>query len=66
MTATAMVDLKQRLARLTTAERRAATAYLLRLKHESAVGRRETSRLMGEMDAGKKTPLRELSRRRRG
>jgi hypothetical protein len=65
MTATAMLDLKQRLARLTESERRAAAAYLLRLKHESAAGRRETSRLMKEMDAGKKTRLSDISKRRR-
>jgi hypothetical protein len=64
MTATAMLDLKQRLARLTEEERRAAAAYLLRLKHESAAGRRETSRVMREMDAGKKTRLSDLSKRR--
>ena len=66
MTATAMLDLKQRLARLTEEERRAAAAYLLRLRHESASGRRETTRLMKEMDAGKKTRLSELSKRRHG
>ena len=66
MTATAMLDLKQRLARLTEEERRAAAAYLLRLKHESAAGRREMSRVMREMDAGKKTRLSDLSKRRRG
>ena len=66
MTATAMLDLKQKLAQLSEEDRKAAAAYLLRLKHESAAGRRETSRLMKEMDAGKKTPLSELSKRRRG
>ena len=66
MTATAMLDLKQRLARLSEEERRTAAAYLLRLKHESAAGRRETSRLMKEMDAGKKTRLKDLAKRRRG
>jgi len=65
MTATAMLDLKQRLARLSESERRAAAAYLLRLKHESPAGRRETSRLMREMDAGKKTRLSNLSKRSR-
>jgi len=63
MTAMAMLDLKQRLARLTEADRRAAAAYLLRLKHESPAGRRETSRLMREMDAGKKTRLCDLAKR---
>jgi hypothetical protein len=62
MTATAMLDLKQRLARLSETERRAAAAYLLRLRHESSAGRRETSRLMREMDAGKKTRLRDLAK----
>ena len=66
MTATAMLDLKQRLARLTEEERRAAAAYLLRLKHESASGRRETTRLMKEMDAGKRTRLSDISKRRHG
>jgi len=61
-----MLDLKQRLARLTEEERRAAGAYLLRLRHESPSGRRETSRLMKEMDAGKKTRLSEVSKRRHG
>ena len=65
MTATAMLDLKQRLARLTEADRRAAAAYLLRLKHESPAGRRETSRLMREMDAGRKTRLSDLTKRSR-
>jgi hypothetical protein len=66
MTATAMLDLKQRLGRLSEEERRAAAAYLVRLKHESPAGRRETSRLMREMDAGKKTRLSELSPRLHG
>lgn len=60
MTATAMLDLKQRLARLNEAERKVASAYLLRLKRESATGRRRTSRIMREMDEGKKTPLRDI------
>lgn len=60
MTATAMLDLKQRLAQLTEAERKVASAYLLRLKRESATGRRRTSRVMREMDSGKKTPLRDI------
>ena len=63
MTATAMLDLKQRLARLTETERRAAAAYLLRLRHESPAGRRETSRVIREIDAGKKTRLRDLAKR---
>jgi len=58
MTATVELELKQRLSRLSEKDRRAMSAYLLRLKHESSGGRKETTRIMQEMDAGKKTPLR--------
>ena len=61
-----MLDLKQRLARLSEEERRGAAAYLLRLRHESAAGRRETARLMKEMDTGKKTRLSSLHKRSNG
>jgi hypothetical protein len=57
MTASIELDLKQRLARLSERDRRAMSAYLLRLKHESKSGRRQISNLMREMDAGKKTRL---------
>jgi len=62
MTATAVLDLKQRLSRLSEGDRKMAAAYLLRLKHESPAGRRETSRAMREMDAGKKVRLSDLKR----
>lgn len=62
MTAAAMLDLKQRLARLTAAERRKVSAYLLRLKHESPAGRRKASHTMREMNAGRKVRLRDLAR----
>ena len=61
MTATAILDLKQRLSKLSESDRRMASAYLLRLKHESPAGRRETSRIMREMDAGKKVRLKDLA-----
>ena len=35
MTATAILDIKQRLSKLSDADRRMVSAYLLRLKHES-------------------------------
>ena len=54
--------LKQRLARLSPAERRVASAYLLRLKHESPAGRRKASHTMREMNAGRKVRLRDLAR----
>jgi hypothetical protein len=63
MTATLELELKQRLSRLSDKDRRAMRAYLLRLKHESPAGRKQTSRIMRDMDAGKKTPLRELEKR---
>jgi hypothetical protein len=62
MTATAVLDLKQRLSKLSEGDRKMAAAYLLRLKHESPSGRRETTRTMKEMDAGKKVRLSDLKR----
>lgn len=61
MNAIAVVDLKQRLARLTESERIAMSAYLLRLKHQSKRGRQSITKLMGEMDAGRKVSLSKLS-----
>lgn len=46
------LDLKQSLAML---------ANLLRFKHQPQSGRRELSKVMKEMDAGKKTELSDLS-----
>ena len=60
MTAEAMLDLKQRLSKLSEADRRTVIAYLLRLKKESPAGRRETARIMKEMDQGKKIRLTDL------
>ena len=61
MTASSELDLKQRLARLSERDRLAMSAYLLRLKHGSKSGRRGISKLMKEMDSGKKTKLSQLS-----
>ena len=60
MTAMAMLDLKQRLSKLSEADRQTAAAYLLRLKHESPAGRKRLSRIMQEMDEGKKVRLSDL------
>lgn len=60
MTAAATLELKQSLSKLSEAERQMAAAYLLRLKHESPAGRRETAKAMKEMDAGKKVKLSDL------
>jgi len=62
VTATAVLELKQRLSKLSEGERKMAAAYLLRLKHESPAGRRETTRTMKEMDSGKKIRLSDLKR----
>ena len=61
MTASVELDLKQRLARLPERDRRAMSAYLLRLKHQSKSGRQGISKLMKEMDFGKKTGLSKLA-----
>lgn len=61
MTASIELDLKQRLARLSERDRRAMSAYLLRLKHQSKSGRQDISKLMKEMDAGRKTRLSKLA-----
>lgn len=61
MTASVELDLKQRLARLSERDRRAMSAYLLRLKHQSKSGRQGISKIMKEMDAGKKSGLSKLA-----
>lgn len=61
MTASVELDLKQRLARLPERDRRAMSAYLLRLKHQSKSGRLGISKLMKEMDSGKKTALSKIA-----
>lgn len=61
MTSSAELELKQRLGRLSERDRRAMSAYLLRLKHQSRSGRQGLSKLMKEMDAGKKTGLSKLA-----
>jgi hypothetical protein len=62
MTATAILDIKQRLSKLSETDRRMVSGYLLRLKHESPAGRREATRTMREMDDGKKIRLKTLAR----
>lgn len=62
MTAMAILDIKQRLSKLSAKDRRMASAFLLRLKNDSPAGRREISRTMREMDAGKKVRLKDLAK----
>jgi hypothetical protein len=61
MTASIELDLKQRLARLSERDRRDMSAYLLRLKYQSKSGRQGISKLMKEMDTGRKTSLSKLA-----
>ncbi len=58
-----MLELKQKVVQLTPRERRELNAFLIRLRHESPAGRKEMSRRMRAMDAGKKVTLTELERR---
>jgi hypothetical protein len=60
MTATAFLDLKQRAARLTEAERKNLSAYLIRLGQERAGWKQETARRLNAMAAGKKVSVAEL------
>ena len=62
MTAEAMLNLKRRLAKLSEAERQTVSAYLLRLRDESPAGQKEMSRVMREMDQGKKVRLSDLAK----
>lgn len=62
MTATAMLELKQQVSRLTKAERRELNAYMIRLRHQTAEGRQVISRRMRSMDSGRKVSLVELRR----
>ena len=62
MTAMAALDLKQRIAKLSEAERREVSAFILRIKHESPAWKKEISRRMKEMDRGKKIRLTELAK----
>jgi hypothetical protein len=62
MTATAMLELKQRVSRLTKSERRELNAYMIRLRHETPEWRKTVSRRMRAMDAGRKVSSVELRR----
>jgi hypothetical protein len=63
MTATAALELKQRISKLSEVERREVSAFILRIKHESPAWKKETSRRMKEMDRGKKVRLTVLAKR---
>ena len=62
MTATVALDLKQRIAKLSEAERREVSAFILRIRHESPAWKKEMSKRMKEMDRGKKVRLTEFAK----
>lgn len=67
MTATAMLDLKQSLSRLSARERRDIQIYLHQLKRTTPAWKKSTAKKIDEVKAGKFTTLAELeARHRRG
>lgn len=54
MTATMFLDLKQRASKLSEAERRHLSAYLIRLGQERPAWKRETAKRLKEMAEGQK------------
>jgi hypothetical protein len=54
MTATAFLDLKQRISKLTESERRRLSACLIQLGQERADWKQETARRLDAMAAGEK------------
>lgn len=57
MSATAMLQLKQQLSKMSEKQRQEVAAFLHRLKQDSPAWQKEMSRRMAEMDAGKKFKL---------
>ncbi|MGH7958345.1 MAG: hypothetical protein ACREH8_15240 [Opitutaceae bacterium] len=62
LTRMTLLQLKQEISRLSLRERRELNAYMIRLRHERPEWKKETSRRMREMDAGKKVSLSQLER----
>ena len=60
-----MLQLKQKISRLTRRERIELNAYLIRLRHETPEWRKTVSKRMRDMDAGKKISLEQLEQRNR-
>jgi hypothetical protein len=60
MEAAVELEIKQKLSQLTDPDLRSISAYLLRLRHSTEEARQERTRIMDEMDQGKKTPLSSL------
>lgn len=58
-----MLELKQRVMRLSKRERHELQVFLIRLRHETPEWRKIISKRMRDMDAGKKVTLEELEQR---
>ena len=63
LTSMTLLQLKQEISQLSLRERRELNAYMIRLRHERPEWKKEISRRMREMDAGKKVSVAELERR---
>jgi hypothetical protein len=63
MSASAILELKQRASQLPEKERQSLSAYLIRLGQERAGWKKETSRRLDAMAAGKKVSVAELRKR---
>jgi len=61
MEAVVELEMKQKLAQLSDADRRSMSAYLLHLRQGTQVSTQERSELMDEMDKGQKTRLTDLN-----
>lgn len=57
MSTIAMLQLKQQLSKMSEKQRQEIAAFLHRLKQDSPAWKKEMSRRMAEMDAGKKFKL---------
>ena len=60
MIATALLDLKQRLARLSEAQRREVSAFLIRLGQETPTWKKDTAKRLDEMASGKQVSVAQL------
>jgi len=63
MTATAFLDLKQRVAKLSEKERQSLSAYLIRLGQDRGEWKLETARRLDAMADGKKVSVSDLRKR---
>jgi len=60
MEAALELEIKQKLSKLSDSDLKSVSAFLLRLRHGSEESKEERSRIMKEMDDGRKTSLTEL------